>query len=181
MNRSLRSLKLKQLSYWKLMLRDGLNLYGAIWVVNMVNMLFWFIITPTGEDDPIRTIVTSMAAVLTTSMTLRIILSVRGTLKNGGSYAVSSTSHSHSGPSTHVISTARVPGAQGNPVVSFQQQGTFPVTLGAEGEANEWSDDKASDQMAEVKGEGVFPEHPETPTPDDGPKGVKITIDREAF
>lgn len=58
------------------MLRDGLNLYmvswafvflsiqvltpapKAVWLVNMVNMLFWFIIKPTGPDDPIRTIVT---------------------------------------------------------------------------------------------------------------------------
>ena len=101
----MRSLKVKQLSYWKLMLRDGLNLYASIWLVNMVNMLFWFIMKPTGPEDPIKTIVTSMAAVLTTSMTLRIILSVRGTLKNGGSYAVSSTSHSHS-PYTRVRSTS---------------------------------------------------------------------------
>ena len=55
------------------MLRDGLNLYGAIWVVNMVNMLFWFIITPTGPSDPIRTIVTSMAAVLTASVAATLV------------------------------------------------------------------------------------------------------------
>ena len=86
MNRSFKSLAAKPLSYWKLMLRDGLNLYAAIWLVNMVNMIFWFVITPTGDIDPVRTIVTSMAAVLTTTMTLRIILSVRGSLKDGGSY-----------------------------------------------------------------------------------------------
>lgn len=58
------------------MLRDGLNLYGvcfsphfiihqltlfshqAIWLVNMVNMMFWFIMKSTGEDDPVKTIVT---------------------------------------------------------------------------------------------------------------------------
>ena len=43
------------------MLRDGLNLYGAIWLVNMVNMLFWFIMKPTNGDlstDPVKTIVT---------------------------------------------------------------------------------------------------------------------------
>lgn len=42
------------------MLRDGLNLYGAIWLVNMVNMLFWFIMTPqpNNAQDPIKTIVT---------------------------------------------------------------------------------------------------------------------------
>ena len=183
-HRSLQTLNQKPLSYWKLMLRDGLNLYGAIFVVQAANMFFWFIAKPTDTKDSIKTIVTSMAAVLTTSMTLRIILSVRGSLKDGGSYAVSSTAHSHSHPSTHVISTHRAAGAPGNgPVVSFQQPtGTFPVSLGAEGKANEWSDDKASDQMAEVKGEGVFNEHPGTPGPeDDAPQGVKITIDREAF
>ena len=51
------------------MLRDGLNLYGAIWIVNMTNTLFWFIASPTDERDTIKTIVTSMAAVLTTTMT----------------------------------------------------------------------------------------------------------------
>jgi len=57
-HRSIQSLKNKPLSPWKLMLRDGLNLYAAIWIVNMVNVLFWFIITPTGDDDSIRTTVT---------------------------------------------------------------------------------------------------------------------------
>lgn len=176
--RSLRSLQVKPISYWKLMLRDGLNLYAAIWLVNMTNMLFWFIMKPTGVEDPVKTIVTSMAAVLTTSMTLRIILSVRGSLKDGGSYAVSSTAHSHSHPSTHVISTHR-PGVA-NPVVSFQQPGTYPVNLASEGKAHDWSDDKASDQMAEVKGEGVFPVDPAgTPVSEEGPNGVKITIDTE--
>ncbi|KDQ62395.1 hypothetical protein JAAARDRAFT_30299 [Jaapia argillacea MUCL 33604] len=106
-NRSLQSLQQKPMSPWKLMLRDGLNLYGAIWIVNMVNMLFWFIAKPTGIEDPIKTIVTSMAAVLTTSMTLRIILGVRGTLAQGGSFsgasssaATGSTSHG----TTHVLS-----------------------------------------------------------------------------
>jgi hypothetical protein len=56
--RSVQSLKTKPLSPWKLMLRDGLNLYGAIWIVNMVNVLFWFIVTPTGTDDSIKTTVT---------------------------------------------------------------------------------------------------------------------------
>lgn len=90
--RSIDSLKARPLSPWKLMLRDGLNLYGAIWLVNMVNMIFWFVITPTDGSDPIRTIVTSMAAVLTTSMSLRIILSIRSSLEYGGSFALSASS-----------------------------------------------------------------------------------------
>ena len=179
LNRSIRSLQVKPISYWKLMLRDGLNLYGAIWIVNMVNMLFWFIITPTGTEDPIRTIATSMAAVLTTSMTLRIILSVRGSLEKGGSYAVSS-SHSHSHPSTHVISSQRI--AAGGAVLSLQQppQGTYNVPLGADGKTHDWTDDKASDAIVEAKGEGVYPvDPPISPELDEGPRGVKVTIDTE--
>lgn len=34
-------------------------LLQAVWIVNMINMLFWFIIKPTGPEDTIRTIVTS--------------------------------------------------------------------------------------------------------------------------
>lgn len=105
LNRSLQSLKTKPLSPWKLMLRDGLNLYGAIWIVNMVNVCFWFIVKPTGDSDSIKTTVTSMTAVLTTTMTLRIILSVRGSLAQGGSYAGSSVSSSNRANSTHVLSS----------------------------------------------------------------------------
>ena len=175
--RSLRSLKVKPISYWKLMLRDGLNLYAAIWLVNMVNMLFWFIITPTGPEDPIRTIVTSMAAVLTTSMTLRIILAVRGPLANGGTFAVS-TAHSH--PSTHVISRSA---PQGGPVLSLQHpQQTYTVGLAPEAKTQDWTD-KDSDQMvvAEVKGDGMYgiDEAAAVEEEEEGPKGVKVTTQVE--
>jgi len=103
LRRSIQSLEVKPLSPWKLMLRDGLNLYGAIWLVNMVNMLFWFIIQPTDDKDSIKTTVTSMAAVLTTTMTLRIILSVRGSLAQGGVYAGSTVNSSNRG-TTHNLS-----------------------------------------------------------------------------
>ena len=173
------------------MLRDGLNLYmvsqsfvvlpqmltpapKAVWLVNMVNMLFWFIIKPTGPEDPIRVIVTSMAAVLTTSMTLRIILAVRGPLANGGAFAV------HSGQaqaSTHAVSR---PAPQSGPVLSLQHpQHTFTLGLAAEPKARDWTDDKESDQIAEVKGDGVFPIEGSTPMDEEGPKGVHITVDTE--
>jgi hypothetical protein len=161
------------------MLRDGLNLYAAIWLVNMVNMFFWFIIKPTGAEDPVRTIVTSMAAVLTTSMTLRIILAVRGSLARGGAFAVTS-GHSRSHPSTHVISRSAPP--QSGPVLSLQhpQQGTYTVGLAAEPKQRDWTDDKDSEQIAEVKGDGVYPiEEGGTPVQDEGPKGVHVHIDRE--
>ncbi|KAH9049859.1 hypothetical protein EDB84DRAFT_1390148 [Lactarius hengduanensis] len=108
-NRSIQSLSVKLLTPWKLMLRDGLNLYGAIWFVNMVNMIFWFVIKPNSSGDTIKTVVTSMTAVVTTTMTLRIILSVRGTLHYGGSFTGtgSTSTGTHSG--SRGIATARVP------------------------------------------------------------------------
>ncbi|KAI0712219.1 hypothetical protein C8Q76DRAFT_733847 [Earliella scabrosa] len=175
-NRSVRSLKIKQLSYWKLMLRDGLNLYGAIWVVNMVNMLFWFIITPTGPEDPVRTIVTSMAAVLTASMTMRIILAVRGSLVSGGSFAVSSSSQpTRSGNTTHVISASRgVPGGQTGPVLSLNapRDPAYAVPLQAGDKAADW-DGKSSVGGRDQKGE-IFPveSNPEQ-------TGVRVTVESE--
>ena len=109
-------------------------------------------------------------------MILRIILSVRGSLENGGSYAVSSA-HSHSHP---FISSQRI--AAGGAVVSLQQppQGTYTVPLGADGKTHDWTDDKASDAIVEAKGEGVYPvDPPISPELDEGPRGVKVTIDTE--
>jgi len=90
-----------RLSHWQLILRDSLNLYAAIWFVNWGNILSWLIIKPTGDNDAIKTIVTSMAAVITTCMTSRIILSIpnvpapRATspeVKDRNSFASTSTS-----------------------------------------------------------------------------------------
>lgn len=177
--RSVGSLKVKPLSPWKLMLRDGLNLYGAIWIVNMVNMLFWFIIKPTGTNDPIRTIVTSMAAVLTTSMTLRIILGVRGSLIDGGSFAGShstATGSSSRGGTTHVISSRSTPAANQTFQIGSRAVGqtyTIDELHGASGKGEEWTDPvmDGKSSVHDTK-EGVFPI--ESP-----PQGVKITIDRE--
>lgn len=102
--RSLQTLEAKPLTPWRLMLRDNLNLYGAILLVNLVNVLFYFIMTPTGYDDPIKTIVTSMAGVLTATMSMRIILGVRGSLENGGTFS-SSGSGGSSGASASLSGT----------------------------------------------------------------------------
>ncbi|KAG1838199.1 hypothetical protein DFJ58DRAFT_861776 [Suillus subalutaceus] len=67
---SIKTLEIKPVSYWRLMLRDGLNL---------------------------------MAAVLAMMMSMRIILSVRGDLVNGGSFSVSSHTAS-SGANTNPLS-----------------------------------------------------------------------------
>jgi len=171
--RSLKSLEKKPLTYWKLMLRDGLNLYGAIWLVNMVNMLFWFIIKPTGENDSVKTTVTSMAAVLTTSMTLRIILSVRGSLNQGGSFAGGSA-HSGNSRSTNVISTSRSQVGPGAPQ-TFDLSRVSKVAEGGEwhlgpAEGDGKSSVNESDRTGAILPVGTHPE---------APGGVKITIDRE--
>jgi hypothetical protein len=170
--RSFKSLQAKPTSLWKLMLRDGLNLYGAVWIVNMINVLFWLIITPTGPDDSIKTLVTSMTTVLTGAMTLRIILVVRGTLADGGSYLGTSSSQSGSSRSTHVISTSRS-GVVTNPSRIPPTYTLDDMRSKAEPEWHESSDGKSS--VLDSKG-GVLPV--ETPG-GEGNVGVKITIDRE--
>lgn len=169
--RSIKSLAARPISLWKLMLRDGLNLYIAIWLVNMVNMFFWFLCRPTDTTDTIRTIVTSMAAVLTTSMTMRIVLSVRGSLANGGSFnggvsgSVGASGLSRSG----VVSTGRSVGVA--PTFDLSQ-----VSKVAEG--GEWNlsdvDGKSSVNGSESKG-GILPVSAHAV----GDDGVKITIDRQ--
>jgi len=171
--RSIDSLQSKHLSPWKLMLRDGLNLYGAIWIVNMINMLFWFIMKPTGIEDPVKTIVTSMAAVLTTSMSLRIILSVRGSLVHGGSFALSGSSHSGSSRTTHVIST-RTGGVPTN--ITSHGPHTYTLDEMRSKPEGDWVDGKLSVIEPEAKPAILEPQH-------DNERGltsgVKITIDRE--
>ena len=167
--RSRQSLANKPLGAWKLMLRDGLNLYGAIWIVNMVNMLFWFIITPTGPADSIKTIVTSMAAVLTTSMTLRIILGVRGTLAHGGSFAGASSASSGS-RSTRVTSGSRSQGIVG-PNIGH----TFDLSqVGKAAESGEWNIGTEDRSMNGSDGKGTTV----LPVGTHGTDGVKITVDQ---
>jgi hypothetical protein len=180
LTRSIQSVRVKPLGPWKLMLRDGLNLYGAICLVNLINVLFWFIVTPSDTADTIKTIVTSMAAVLTITMSLRIILSVRGSLQAGGTYSGTtssgiSRSHpsnsgalpgSNSGP--HIISTRAT-----HPVVNIQTErhhtvsggGNQTKSIGGVGTGrqtytldemrgqNEWQDDALSNMSGvDVKG-----------------------------
>jgi hypothetical protein len=179
--RSLKSLEIKELTLWKLMLRDGLNLYGAIWIVNMANVLFWFIMKPTDETDSITTIVTSMAAVLTTSMTMRIILSVRGSLVSGGSFAVSS-SGSHSGTSgsrnTHGIRTN--PTATANSVLNINAHPNQTYTINEIGNKGSKGDEawmNGDGKSVDSKGEHVF--HDAAAEVGNPALDVKITVDTE--
>jgi len=192
-SRSLKTLEAKPLSYWKLMLRDGLNLYGAIWLVNMVNMLYWFIVKPTDSADTIKTIVTSMAAVLTTTMTLRIILSVRGSLASGGSFAGSSSGAASSGSrgaTTHVISTRHTGQGTGPGVLQIGSQ--LSGVPGQTYTINEMPQDKSRVGDWDTDGKSSVNEGKEGLVPSDdninvvdthaapaNPYGVKITIDRQ--
>ncbi|KAG6836684.1 hypothetical protein H0H93_004974 [Arthromyces matolae] len=179
--RSLKSLDTKPLSLWKLMLRDGLNLYGAIFLVNLTNMIFWFAITPTGPDDTIKTIVTSIAAVLTASMTLRIILSVRGSLVHGGSFALSNT-QTASSRTTHVISTSRTGGVTSNFSAAANPAHTYTLDDMRSKTEADWNTDKTSDTMnlGETKPAILDGEHEHEHGLQQRPNvGVKITIDRQ--
>lgn len=178
------------------MLRDGLNLYGAIWIVNLTNMIFWFVAPPTDERDTIKTIVTSMAAVLTTTMTLRIILTVRGSLAYGGSFVGSSGAAASSGGShgtTHVITT-RHTAAGGAPGVLNINSTLGAVTsgvgqtytigeMGADKTRHDWDADGKS-SMNEGKEAALVPSDDNVNIVDTRSDhrtnyGVKITIDRQ--
>jgi len=163
--RSYKSLEIRPLGLWKLMLRDGLNLYAAVWLVNMVNMFFWFIMTPTGPDDPIKTIVTSMAAVLSTSMTLRIVLTVRGSLAEGGSFlghSSASTSLTNSSRTAHALTSNHSVGVVTN---LSRIPPTYTIDNMRSKVEQEWTDSKVA----------VLPLETQASTKE----GVKISIDRE--
>lgn len=184
-NRSLKSLETKQVMLWKLMLRDGLNLYGAVWLVNMVNMLFWFIVTPSDYKDSIKTVVTSMAAVLTTTMSMRIILSVRGSLASGGTFAGSTTgSHSNSTGSrnTHGLRSNHTATANSVLNINSHPNQTYTINeIGAKGAiGNEvWINNDGKSSVIDSKPENMFPT--EQPVSTENPAGldVKITVDTE--
>lgn len=84
--RSIASLKDRPIGWWKLINRDGLNLYATIFGINFINLIYFFVTKPNNDADPLRIIVSSLATVLTTTMTMRVILLVRGSLVAGGSF-----------------------------------------------------------------------------------------------
>jgi len=171
--RSFDSLQTRKLGYWKLMLRDGLSLYASTWLVNMMNILFWFIMKPDGPADSIKTIVTSMAAVLTVSMSLRIILSARWPLDYGGNFSLS-VGTTASSRTTHVGG-----GRSANPPTNLSAQHPHTYTLDNLGKPEgEWSPSEADvkrnmrDDDTVVKTGYVNGTHTRS-------NGVKITIDKE--
>lgn len=158
----------------------------------MVNMLFWFIMRPTDDSDPVKTIVTrsvynyrplthrkfclftfffgSMATVLTASMTLRIILSVRGSLIMGGSFALSA-SVGESSRSTQIIS------GRSGPVNASSHPNTFTLDDLRTKPEGEWvvPDNKSSVNLTDRKNNLVLDDR----EPAETTMAVKVTIDRD--
>lgn len=174
-NRSLQSLEAKPITPWRLMLRDNLNLYGAIILVNLANVLFYFIMKPTDYTDPIKTIITSMAGVLTATMSMRIVLGVRGSLENGGTFSASGSGGS-SGASGSLSGGAVVRG-RGAVTYTIGEIHTQTKSMGAVRGAKEegaWDVDKNSDADREAK--VTLPIVGEDQS-DKG--GVQITVDKQ--
>lgn len=169
--RSFDSLQTRKLGYWKLMLRDGLSLYFTTWVVNMINVLFWFIVKPYGPDDSVRTIVTSMAAVLTVSMALRIILSVRGPLDYGGDFSLSMGTSASS-------RTTRISGGRSANLPSTRNPHTYTLDDLATKPESEWcvSD---GDGRSSMPDDDTVVKTAYSNGPLDAVNGVKVTVDKE--
>ncbi|KAG5341621.1 hypothetical protein C0989_008600 [Termitomyces sp. Mn162] len=113
----------------------------------------------------------AMAAVLTTSMTLRIILSVRGSLVHGGSFALSGT-QTGSSRTANVIST-RTGGVATN--VSTHNAAHTLSLDDMRLKPEEWNDRASDTEAKPVILEGNDPEHIQH----NPAVGVKITIDRQ--
>ncbi|KAF8270840.1 hypothetical protein EI94DRAFT_1784594 [Lactarius quietus] len=199
LNRSIQSLSVKRLTPWKLMLRDGLNLYGAIWFVNMVNMIFWFVITPDSDGDTIKTVVTSthslvlvtapisMTAVLTTTMTLRIILSVRGPLYYGGTFSGTGTTTISTRSGSRGIGSARAPpNAPSILQINSHTHTAHTYTIDGIGQKAEhgWESTEGKSDVLPIPGDHKGSSIHDTDfdagyTTVPGLQGVKITVDRE--
>ncbi|KAH7924984.1 hypothetical protein BV22DRAFT_1089965 [Leucogyrophana mollusca] len=160
----------KRLTYWRLMLRDNLNLYGAILLINLANMFFYFLMTPTGTDDPIKTIVSSMAGVLTATMSMRVVLGVRGGLEGGGSFLASShgSSSSSSGGAGHTHSLSQSRGGPNPPTFTLGAIGKG-VSVGGGAGKEGWDVDKSS---VGEEAKGVLPEGVVAAP------GVQVTVER---
>lgn len=188
LKRSIQSLSVKSLTPWKLMLRDGLNLYGAIWFVNMVNMIFWFVITPDSDADTIKTVVTSMTAVVTTTMTLRIILSVRGPLYYGGTFSGTGTTSASTRSGSRGITSGRVPpNAPSILQINSHTHTAHTYTIDGIGQKVEhgWDNSEGKSDVLPIpdddrKGSSIHvPDFDDGYSKVPGLQGVKITVDRE--
>ncbi|KAN0087888.1 hypothetical protein V8E55_006509 [Tylopilus felleus] len=177
--RSLKTLEVKPLTPWRLMLRDNLNLYGAILLVNLVNVFFYFIMTPTDPTDPIKTIVTSMAGVLTATMSMRIVLGIKGSLLKGGSFTASGSGGT-SGASGSLSATGGARrGAVSFTIGDIHAQSKSAAIRGPK-EEGAWDGDKNSDDAPCRDAKVILPIVREDESDKEvSTGGVQITVDQQ--
>lgn len=119
-----------------------------------------------------------MAAVLTTTMTMRIILSVRGSLVAGGSFS-GSYSGSHS-TGTGSRATRSIPAHAANSVLNINSHPNQTYTIGEIGKQGVKVDSDGKSSVLDSKGENVYDDrHVVAPDQSNGALDVKITVDTE--
>ena len=111
-----------------------------------------------------------MAAVLTTTMTMRIILSVRGSLVAGGTFS-GSYSGSHS-TGTGSRATRSNPAHTANSVLNINSHPNQTYTIGEIGKQGVKVDSDGKSSVLDSKGEHVQDHN-------NGALDVKITVDTE--
>ena|SRR5882762_8021857 len=123
-----------------------------------------------------------MAAVITTTMTLRIILSVRGTLYSGGTFAGAISSGS-SNSNSHVIGSLRPIGSSVHQMASQLRSAQTYTIDGLNPKSQGTWDNKSSVQdIAEAKEATTLDEDQRLSTRDpvSAPGlGVRVTVNRE--
>lgn len=117
-----------------------------------------------------------MAAVLTTTMTMRIILSVRGSLVAGGSFSGSySGSHSTGSASR---ATRSNPAQTANSVLNINSHPNQTYTIGDIGKQGVKVDSDGKSSVLDSKGENAYDDRHVVPD-NNGALDVKITVDTE--
>jgi hypothetical protein len=173
----------------------------------MVNMIFWFVITPDSDADTIKTVVTryvndapsadhlvlitapiSMTAVVTTTMTLRIILSVRGPLYYGGTFSGTGTTSASTRSGSRGITSGRVPpNAPSILQINSHTHTAHTYTIDGIGQKVEhgWDNSEGKSDVLPIpdddrKGSSIHvPDFDDGYSKVPGLQGVKITVDRE--
>lgn len=128
-----------------------------------------------------------MAAVITTTMTLRIILSVRGPLHSGGTFAAGVWSSSTgTNSASRGIASARAPANAQSILQIASHTHTAPTyTLDGMGQKTEhgWDGSEAKNEILSENDHKAFgspeSEYESGFTKAPGLQGVKITVDRE--
>lgn len=177
------------------MLRDSLNLYLAIFMIHLTNVIFFFAmpLSPSSVlgfatddpslqlEDPVKTLVSSMAVVLTAGMTMRVILGVRSGLGRGGVYAGNSTGSGGSGGSGTGGSGSGLGGVRSarGPTYTLDEINLRAAAAAEQKPEAAWDGGEAKAVPAGLEEFNNRGAKLNAPVPGYGSEGVKITVDRE--